>query len=107
MLGALRESSPVSLGTIVCYGHCILEQVSMVMTRVRPHKRILRRLWRWGLAAEYMLRGPSGWEVIVTMRWSQEIQLVGESPGIMSFETGRRRRLLTPSPSPDEPSVCT
>ena len=39
-----------------------------------------------------------------SVRWSQETQLVDESPGITSFETGRFRRLLTPFPNADETS---
>lgn len=41
-----------------------------------------------------------------SVRRSQEARLVGESPGITSFETGRLRRLLTPFPSPDEASCA-
>lgn len=41
-----------------------------------------------------------------SVRWSRETKLVGESPGITSFETGRLRHFLTLFPSPDETSLA-
>lgn len=67
LLLPLKESSPVRLGTTVCCSYDMLKQIFTVVKRVGPHKRIPRGLRRLGLAIEYMLRGPPGWEATVTL----------------------------------------